>query len=390
MPAPAPVPVCDPPRPEQSGHSADPNNTETYAPEFEVEVDGRKLDPTTRGDVLSVKVDMDLDNLDRFEFTVNNWDDASLSFKYSDTTTFDVGNRVIVRLGYANRLMTVMQGKIESLAPKFPESGSPTLSVSGRNSLCDLSGRKPAKGERKHFVNVTDLEIVEEVAGRNGLKVNRTGVPQGPRHAEVWQRDLDDAMFLMERAKRIDCDLFVQVDEDGQERLHFVRPTDGRDSSKVRVYVFEWGRSLMGFTPKLNAARQVASVTVLGWNPDQKKVIEAKVDASSLKGAKGAGKSGPEVAGRKGDQIVDAPVISEEEARRLAESLLYDKAYQFITGEGRVIGIPDLKPGDNVELCGLGTRFSGLYYVKSVGHSLGGDGYTTSFGVRRVHDGGVS
>jgi Bacteriophage probable baseplate hub protein len=380
--------ACDPPRPEQSGQSPDPNNTDTYAPEFEVEVQGEKLDPTTRGDVLSVKVDMDIDNVDRFELSVNNWDDTSLFFKYSDTDTFDVGKYVTVRLGYANRLVTVMRGKIESLSPKFPESGSPTLSVAGRNSLCDLCGRKPAKDEQKHFVDRTDDEIAELIAQRNGL--NAIVTRPTPRYPEVWQRDLDDAMFLMERAKRIDFDLYVQADEQGRESLYFVKPTDRRDSTKVKVYVFEWGKSLMSFTPRLNAARQVATVTVRGWDPKQKKAIEANANSGSLPGARGEGKSGPEFAGRKGDQVVDAPVTTQDEAQKLAEALLRDKAYEFITGDGRVIGIPDLKPGSNVELCGLGKRFSGVYYVKSVSHSIGADGYTTSFGVRRVFDGGVT
>jgi uncharacterized protein len=82
-------------------------------------------------------------------------------------------------------------------------------------------------------------------------------------------------------------------------------------------------------------------------------------------------------------------VTSKEEAQKLAQSLLLDKAYQFITGTGKVIGLPDLRPGDNVELLGLGQRFSGDYYVKTVSHSLGADGFTTTFGVRRVYDGGT-
>jgi phage protein D len=350
-------------------------------------VEGQKLDPTTRGDVLSVKIDMDMENLDRFDLSVNNWDDRTLSFKYSDTATFDVGNKLTIRMGYANRLVTVMQGKIEALAPKFPESGSPTLSVSGTSRLCDLRGRKPGKDEQKQFLKMTDWEIAEVVARRNDLTPVVTR--EGPRHDEVWQRDLDDATFLMERAKRIDFDLYVQTDEQGRDALYFVKPKDRRDSSTVRVYVFEWGQSLMSFAPKLNAARQVASVVVRGWDPERKEAIEAKADVNSLPGTKGKGKSGPDVAGRKGDQVVDAPVTSQEEAQRLAEALLRDKAYQFITGDGRVIGIADLRPGDNVELCGLGQRFSGLYYVKSVGHAIGGDGFTTTFGVRRVFDGGT-
>jgi phage protein D len=54
-----------------------------------------------------------------------------------------------------------------------------------------------------------------------------------------------------------------------------------------------------------------------------------------------------------------------------------------------VIGIPELRPGDNVKLLGLGQRFSGDYYVKKVQHTLGNGGYHTEFDVRRVFDGGV-
>ena len=56
-----------------------------YAPDFRVEVEGEELDPRTKGDVLEVKVSMDIDNLTSFDLTFNNWDDRTLSFKYSDT-----------------------------------------------------------------------------------------------------------------------------------------------------------------------------------------------------------------------------------------------------------------------------------------------------------------
>jgi phage protein D len=54
-----------------------------------------------------------------------------------------------------------------------------------------------------------------------------------------------------------------------------------------------------------------------------------------------------------------------------------------------VIGIPDLRPGDNIELQGLGKRFSGAYYVTKVEHSLGNNGYLTQFEVRSLTDGGI-
>src|SRR6478752_4576965 len=89
-------------------------STDYYAPNFKVEVEGRELDPQAKGDVLEVKVTMDIDNLTSFDLTINNWDDKSFRFKYSDSQTFDVGNRVHIRMGYADQLRFMASGIISA------------------------------------------------------------------------------------------------------------------------------------------------------------------------------------------------------------------------------------------------------------------------------------
>src|SRR5260370_42491026 len=71
-----------------------------YAPDYQIDVSGQQLDPGTKGDVLELKVTMDLDNLTHFDLTVNNWDDTQLNFNYSDTSTFDLVTLVHVPTAY--------------------------------------------------------------------------------------------------------------------------------------------------------------------------------------------------------------------------------------------------------------------------------------------------
>ena len=136
-------------------------------------------------------------------------------------------------------------------------------------------------------------------------------------------------------------------------------------------------------------------MTVRGWNERTKQAISYKATQSDLPGGgkSGGGTSGPKAAAQnmqnRQEVVVDAPVASEQEARDLAISLLRERAYEFIKGTGQVIGVPDLRPGRNVELQGLGTRFSGTYYLKKVEHNLTSNGYLTTFEVRRVFDGGT-
>jgi len=369
--------------------------TSYYAPNYRVEVDGRELDPAAKGDVLDVKVVLDIENIAGFEISLNNWDDQSLSFKYSDTRRLDLGRRVHIQMGYADRLVSLVRGMITSMSPRFPESGSPIINIAGHDLLYCLKDRKPTEGDKRQFQNMFDWQIAQEIAQRNGLESVVT--QEGPLHDLVVQKNQDDAIFLMERAKRIDFDVFVQTDPDtGRDRLHFVKPTDGRDASPIRSYEFEWGKNLIEFNPELTLSGQVSTVRVRGWNPRTKEPIEASASVADLPGGASEGANGPAVVSRsigsgrgREEAVVDSPVTSEEEAKALAISLLREKAYEFITGSGRVIGLPDLQPGTNVLLKGLGRRFSGRYYVKKVDHSLGANGYVTQFDVRKFADGGT-
>jgi Bacteriophage probable baseplate hub protein len=364
----------------------------TYAPRARVEVEGQELDPRSMGDLLSVSVVLEADALASFSLTVNNWEATALAFKYSDDRLFDVGHSVHVQLGYADRVVSMVRGIITSLTPRFPDAGPPTIGVSGQDSLILLRDRKPTGTETRKFTNKTDGEIAEVVALRNGLtpRVDKTG----ERHPEVYQRDLDDLRFLMERAKRIDFDCYIANDpEGGRDELHFEKPTDGRDARAGRVYQFEWGRNLMSFNPQITISRQVAEVTVRGWDPKTKTAIVGQADLSSLPPRKGPGASGPAIARDrlrdKRDVVVDAPVHSKREADDLARALLLKRAYDFVTASGQCVGQPEMRPGDNLVISGLGRRFDGEYYVKKTTHTFGSSGYVTEFDVRRVYDGGL-
>jgi len=344
--------------------------------------------------VLELKVTMDIDNLTSFDLTINNWDDKRFGFKYSDTPVFDVGNRIHIRMGYADQLVFMAYGYITMLTPNFPDSGPSTLGITGLDAMVKLRDRKPLPSERKIWLKAADWEVVQEIAQRNKLPLSPKVKREGIKYDRIVQKDQDDAKFLVERAKRIDFDCYIRIDPDtGLDTLYFLQPSDARSGSVQRVYVFEWGKSLISFSPKLTIGRQVGKVTVRGWDPRTKSPILYTATPADLPGS-GGGDSGPELAQKrlsdKQDIVVDQPVGSLQEARELAISLLRERAYGYLTGSGHVIGLPDLRPGDNAELRGLGRRFSGEYYVTKVEHTLGNSGYTTTFDVRRDRDGGTA
>lgn len=378
-----------------------------YAPEFEVRVEGLEMDPSTKNDVIDIKVNRDIDEMSGFDLTLNNWDDANLRFKHSDSASLRLGGRVSVRLGYADKLLTVATGTISTLSPKFTDGASPTIAVSGVDGLLRLKDRKPTENETKIYRNLPDWRIAEQIAQRNHLRIQVTR--EGPTHDRVVQKNQDDASFLLERAKRLDFDCYVLPDPaTGEDTLYFVRPTDGRDGRPIRVYRLAYAPglstgptnqpeglvpNLIEFTPTLTVSQQVSKVTVRGWDPRTKQPIAFTATVENLPAGQNTadGQSGPEAAestlGGRQDVVVDAPVTSDQEARELAISLLRERAYEFITATGKVAGLPELRPGDNLEVYGLGRRFSGAYFVKRVEHTLNTSGFFTQFTARRIHQG---
>jgi Bacteriophage probable baseplate hub protein len=360
-----------------------------YAPRFRVEIDGEELSPKTNGDILSLSVKMDLEQMASFDMTVANiatFRSASEVFKYSDGDRFDIGRQVHIKMGYADALLSMINGQITSVAPKFPQSGPPTLTVSGQDGMFKLKDKRPEESQQIQYLDHRDSDIAMAIADRNNLHfvVDQSD----PIHHEVIQRMTDDATFLKERAARIDYDCHIVTDSlSGEATLYFVKPTDGREGKGQTSFAYRWGQDLLSFTPTINLSDQVASVTVRGWDPDTKVPIVAKAGPDDLPKQEGSGESGPQVAQRtqagKQDVVVDAPVASQEEAAVLARSLLLRRAYKFITASGQVIGKPELRPGHNLDLSGLG-RFDGAYYVTRVDHQLDQNGYLTTFEARRM------
>jgi phage protein D len=366
-----------------------------YAPAFVVEVDGKPLDQRTNGDVLEVVVRMDLDKLTSAELKLNNYDDQTFDLKWTDSDAFAIGKSVHVRLGYADRLISVMRGYITTLTPDFPSDQAPTLGVGAIDALAKLNHSKPPE-DKVTYKKVRDYEIAQEIARRHDIQIEVT--KEGPRHELIVQENKDDAVFLRERARLIDFDVFMRTDpKTKKDKLHFVSPKDGRGPESIRTYVLRWGTlrnsdvspNLIEFKPTITAGSQVKSVTVRGWDPDKKQAIVAKATPDNTKGVRGrAKKTGPDAAaeiasgsGRE-DVVVDRPVASQDEALALARALLARRSYEFHTAKGKLIGLPDLQPDDNIEVHGVGTRFGGLYHVTKVTHTLNDKGYVTEFEAR--------
>jgi phage protein D len=350
-----------------------------YVPRFQITLKNRPLDRGVIFDVIQVTYKDDINEIDSFELTINNWDAENRAFKYSDQKLFDPGQQLELRMGYYNQndWVKMITGEITSLRPTFPASGQPTLVVSGLNLLHRLRKKKRSDS----YKDKTDTQIAKEIAQRLGVSVDPPTNGNEKPYDHLFQDDQYDIVFLMERARRIDYDLYV-VEE--KKDTIFFGPSN---EQKCVTFNLEYGKSLIQFQPNLTTANQVGKVTVRGWDAVRKRKISETATREQIEVKnEGKGRGQFDIANAFGDReeiVTTPPVESSAEAKRVAKDTLRKIVKDMIKGSGSTIGLPDLRAGSILKITGLGDRFSGRYFVTATTHTINDSGYVTQFECRK-------
>src|SRR4051794_30237274 len=115
-------------------------STNFFDPAFRVIVNDTRLSLDVSRNILQVNVVSELDTSDHFSLTLTN-PYPTMPWTHTDKADlFQLGNSVRIEMGYVDNLQTLFQGEITSLSPTFPESGVPTLEISGRTQAHRLQG----------------------------------------------------------------------------------------------------------------------------------------------------------------------------------------------------------------------------------------------------------
>jgi phage protein D len=289
------------------------------------------------------------------------------NMRWLEDETFREGKKVEILVG--DPPVKLIMGKIAALEPELDQE-NPALVVRGY----DLSHKLYRGRKRRSFNNVTDADLVTQLAQESGLVPGDIDTPPGAPHEYVFQNNQTNAEFLLERARRLGFELFVEED-----RLNFHKPPTGGESVRLA-----WGETLRRFSARLSTSEQVNEVEVRGWDFRQKDKVEGHATTGAGQAQNGISQPGATIAtnawGEAKIAIVDQYVRSPEEAETFAQAALDELSSSFVEADGLCDGNPSVVPGKQVEIQGVGTRFNGKYYVTQVLHEWNlATGLTTRF-----------
>lgn len=332
---------------------------------FAVRVNGQDLPADQLGLIGNLTVEQNLYLPDACSITFH---DATADL--TDQTILPIGAEVDVRMGREESPGPIFTGEVTAHTFDIPHATAPMLVV----RAYDRAHRLQRGRLSRSFLNVTDSDIATKIARESGLQPDVDGTTQV--YAYVLQNNQTNWEFLQERARRIGYEIHV----DGTT-LRFGKPhVDASPALEVSL----WDDMLRTHV-HVSSVGQVGDVTVRSWDMASQQTIVGRATHGAATARGGQLQDGAALARPFGGAsmiVTRYPVQSQAEADALAQALADDLAGNAVQLEAEVTGKPGLRPGQVVTLKGLGSRFSGQYYVTSATHHCGpGQAYNTVFTV---------
>lgn len=347
-----------------------PENVVSTVPIFKIKVDGSELSGDAMASIESVMFEEELNTASMFVLKLATSDFEKGAWRYVDLQDSRLGSEVKLYMGMDNLVLMIV-GEITSLKPTFSE-GFSTIEIRGYDRLYRLR----FGCNRRTFMDIKDSDIASTIGGDWGLSTKAEDT--GTVHSHIYQNNQNDLEFILQRAKRIRYEVFVD-----DKTLHFQSPRESDPASMTLEYRVD----IEEFSVELSARYEGDEVVVQGWDFMKKKQISATAKGGNEISTMNAKDTGTDMTkkafGSSSSYIVDEQLADVSDAEKLAVARYNKHLVESVTGEGKCAGIPELRAGNTIEVKGI-DRFSGTYYVTSTSHTIDHNGYNTSFRVRRV------
>jgi len=337
-------------------------------PEFTIFSDGTELPGTAN--VISVLVDKTVNKIPLARVVFKDGDASSESFQLSGGEQLVPGKEIEITAGYHNDMGTIFKGVIVKQSIRVKSAGNADLVIDCK----DTAYRMTISRKNKYFSNVTDGDAIEELIGAHNLEkdVEATDV----QHLELVQYNTSDWDFIVSRSE---LNGKLVIVDDGKVTVK--KP----DFSQEPVVTLTYGANILNFDATLDATHQHGTVNCSAWNHASQEMVENEAAAPDVEEA------GNLASGSLSGLVSDSTSSSRhtgniptEELQAWADALKLKNVLSRIRGVVTCTGLPQVKPGNIIQLDGFGDRFSGKVYVSGVRHQLNDGSWEmdTQFGLR--------
>lgn len=334
-----------------------PGHDQITRPSFTILIGG--VDVTAKYGIVSVMVNKRINRVPVAEVVLYDGSAAKQDFELANKPDFIPGTEVIIKAGYAQQEKKIFKGVITRFSIKAHLNTPSTLMLEVR----DKSVKMTINRKNKYFADKTDSAIIKSVIQGAGLQADVDSTTAS--HKEMVQYYATDWDFVLSRAEANGLFVFV---EDG--KVSVKKPLFTLKGNSLNL---QYGDNIVDIEAEMDARDDYGNVTAKNWDYSKQEVVEKKATPPSLTKEEGniTGKKLSDVLGVD-DYLLQSPVkMLDAELTSWASAKLLRSRMAKIVGRVRIYGTNAVKPGDVINLMGVGKRFNGPAYVASVLHSYG-------------------
>lgn len=331
-----------------------PNDSQFDVVSFTLLVDGSPIEETVQ--VLSISVTKEFNRIATARIVLRDGDPAEEDFPQSSGATFVPGKEIEIKVGRDRNEEGIFKGIIIKHGLSVWEDGRTLLKLECKDKSVKMTvGRKS-----KYFTKQKDSEVIESISKEYGLKTDVEATKD--KHEELIQHHVTDWDFIITRAE---ANSLLVTTDDG--KLIAKKPNTGASPKLSLVY----GGNMLEFEAEMDARNQFKEIESSSWSYKDQAIENQSASSVSfsepgnIKGSKLA-----DVIGLKKYSIRHSGQVLKSEAKAWAEACLLRSRLSKIIGRAKFNGFSDLKPGDMVELQGVGDRFNGKAFVAGVKHEI--------------------
>ena len=332
-----------------------PNPSRHDVTTYDILVDAAAIDPSYQ--VLSISIMKEVNKISVAKIVFRDGEAADRTFAISNESFFLPGKKIQVKIGRDGTNAQVFKGIITRHAIKVRENGNSELCIECKDEAVKMTiGRKS-----KYFENVKDSDVFDQLTG-NYSGLTRQGDTTSLQHKEIVQHHISDWDFLLMRAEANGMLVLVN---DGEIKI--VKPV----TTSEPVLQVTYGSSLLEFEAEMDARNQWKAVRTRSWDYSNQQLFES--DSSSVSFKEPGNVSGSTLAEAINLEQYDLHHSGhrlEQELQDWANGCLLRSRLAKIRGRARILGYSEIKPGDMIQLAGVGDRFNGKAYATAVRHDI--------------------
>lgn len=323
-------------------------------PSFKILVDGSQI--SAEYQIQALLISRSFNRVAEAQIIVLDGDPAAEDFKASTADDFVPGKEIEIKAGYHGDEESLFKGLIVRHGIRVYQKRPSVLRVECKDAAVKLTvGRSNAY----HYA-VTDAEIIEDLASAAGLTpdVEATSV----NHQGMVQYYASDWDFIVTRAE---ANGRLVSTEDGS--LVVKAP----DATAQAVLSLTYGGNILDFEAYMDARHQYGAAQVYAWDAANQEMLEIEgADAGASTPGNLSESDLAAVIGLDASVFKHGGQLSDSELQAWADGQRLKSGYAKVRGRVRIQGFGQVKPGDMIELNGVGDRFNGRALVSGVRHEI--------------------